>query len=326
MREEPRPSNLLERTRHENNHASARCAEDPAVTATRPAGGSVSVRARRDGHVRRWLHGAGMCRHLRHGAAPLAVLLASAVACTAREHASTFLPADAELREQPLFFYPARDASHRKAFIFLFGNDVAFWDAHQSLAYALSEKGFDVVGLDLKRWLDSLPTDVARRDSAVRAGIVPLVSRSRHALAADALPAILAGHSFGAEFALWMAEQVPPPHLRGVLLMSPRGSGHLIVTPEDRANREASGPGSFSTIDIVAALPRGVRIALIRSQQDKFRVHDSAFVAAGGERLRRYFVPFAGHSMRDLTLAGLQIDRGLSFVMAGRGIEATSTP
>ncbi|GAC1685137.1 MAG: hypothetical protein NVS9B3_03400 [Gemmatimonadaceae bacterium] len=252
----------------------------------------------------------------------VAVAATVASGCTARGHASPVVPSDSALTRQPLFFYPAPDRARRKGFVFLVGNDVSFWDAHQALAYRLSNNGYDAVGLDLKLWLDSLPTGITERDSAVRAGIVPLVARARHSLGADTLPVVLAGHSFGAEFALWMAREVPPPRLKGVLLMSPRGSGHLIVTPDDRANKEAVGPGSFSTPGIVRELPAGLRVALVRSQQDKFRVHDRAFAEAGDGRFRRFFVPFAGHSMRDLTFAGIQVRRGMQFIMGAPGIGA----
>ncbi|GAC1513915.1 MAG: hypothetical protein NVS1B4_00350 [Gemmatimonadaceae bacterium] len=245
--------------------------------------------------------------------------------CNAPGHASTYVPPDSVLAREPLFFYPAGDHARRRGFVFIFGNDVSFWEAHQSLAYILSTNGYDAVGMDLKLWLDSLPTGVAARDSAVRAGIVPLVAASRHALDADSLPIILAGHSFGAEFALWMAREVPPPRLRGIVLMSPRGSGHLVVTADDRANKEAVGPGSFSTPGIVKGLPRRVRVALVRSQQDKFGIHDSAFIAAGGARLRRYIVPFAGHSMRDLTFAAIQVRRGVAFIMEGHGADESGS-
>jgi hypothetical protein len=52
----------------------------------------------------------------------------------------------------------------------------------------------------------------------------------------------------------------------------------------------------------------------VRGQQDDYRYADSAIVAAGGPRGRRYFVPFAGHSLKKLILMGPQVDRAMRFL------------
>jgi hypothetical protein len=79
-------------------------------------------------------------------------------------------------------------------------------------------------------------------------------------------------------------------------------------------NKEASGPWSFSTIDAVRDLDPRLRIALVRSAKDPFRVHDSAFVAAGGDRIRRFEIPMASHSLTSMLVAGPLISRALRFV------------
>ncbi|MDQ6887030.1 MAG: lysophospholipase [Gemmatimonadota bacterium] len=236
-----------------------------------------------------------------------------------------YTPRDLSLRALPLFFYPSADAGRpARAFVFFFGNDVAFWKPHQLLAQRLSQDGFTVVGLDLRKWLGSLPDRYPERDSAFRSAIGPIIARSRVEVHAESVPVILGGHSFGAEVAFWTAAHAPPPGLVGILAMSPRSSGHLVIVPSDWANHEATGEGSWSTIRLVHDLPPSIRIAIIRGQHDEFRPHDSAFAAAGGERLRRYFVPFAGHSLAGLTLPGPFIDRAMSFLSEPRPAMATT--
>jgi pimeloyl-ACP methyl ester carboxylesterase len=240
------------------------------------------------------------------------------VACHTSSHPPTYVPRDAALRALPLYFYPSRVADRPpRAFIFFLGNDVAFWAPHQELAWRLAGDGYTVVGLDLRGYLARLPMPAARRDSAFAADIGPLIARARAEVGGDTLPAIVGGHSFGAEVALWIALHTPPPRLVGVLAMSTRASGHLFVTPQDLLNREASGEGSFSTIQLAHDLPPTVRIAIVRGAHDKFAYHDSAFVAAGGPRLRRFVVPFGSHSLKSLVVAGPVVERAIEFLLRG---------
>src|SRR5207302_9161586 len=146
-----------------------------------------------------------------------------------------------------------------------------------------------------------------------------LLRRSRHAMSADSLPIILAGHSFGAELAFWIAQHEPPPRLFGVLALNTRATGHLFITPADWMNREASGAWSFSTIDAVKAMDPRVRVAIVRGSHDPFRGHDSAFAAAGGTRLRHYDIPMAGHALSTLLVAGPIIGRAMRFLTDSTG-------
>lgn len=230
---------------------------------------------------------------------------------------TTYVPRDPGLRDQPLYFYPVREAPAR-AFIFFLGNDVGFWKPHQELAWRLSKEGYDVVGIDIKKYLARLPEGEPQRDSSFAASMPPLIARVRHEMSADSLPMIVGGHSFGAELAFWIAWKEPPPRLAGVLALSPRSSGHFVVTPFDLMNYEASGPWSFSTIEAAAKIAPTIRIAIVRGASDKFRKHDSAFVAAGGARLRRYRVPFAGHSLQKLIIAGPIVEHAVEFLLTGK--------
>jgi CheY-like chemotaxis protein len=58
-----------------------------------------------------------------------------------------------------------------------------------------------------------------------------------------------------------------------------------------------------------------VRIALVRSSKDPFRVHDPEFVAAGGARLERFVIPLATHSMTTMLTAGPIISRAVRFLL-----------
>src|SRR5207302_7970741 len=104
--------------------------------------------------------------------------------------------------------------------------DVAFWEPHQDLSWRFAGDGFSVVGIDLRKYLATLPEE-PRRDSAFAASMTELIWRSRRALSADSVPVILAGHSFGAEVAFWIARYRPPSRLIGILSLNTRSTGHL---------------------------------------------------------------------------------------------------
>jgi pimeloyl-ACP methyl ester carboxylesterase len=233
-------------------------------------------------------------------------------------HPSALLPADTSLRHPWFYFYPARGEPPHAVMVF-FGNDVAFWEPHQDLAWRFSGDGISVVGIDLRKYLATLPSDEPQRDSAFAANMPGVIERSRRTLSADRLPMILAGHSFGAEIAFWIAAHDPPPGLTGILALNTRSTGHLFITPSDWLNKEASGPWSFSTIDAVRDIPPGVRIAIVRGAHDPFRGHDSAFAIAGGNRLRRYEIPMAGHALGTLLVAGPLISRAVRFLTDSTG-------
>ncbi len=229
-------------------------------------------------------------------------------------HPSQLAPSDTALRAPWLYFYPSRDGPPR-AFMVFFGNDVAFWEPHQDLAWRFAGDGVSVVGIDLRKYLATLPADEPQRDSAFGARMPGLIAAARHALSADTIPAVLAGHSFGAEVAFWIGLHHAPPKLVGILALNSRSTGHLFITPSDWLNKEASGPWSFSTIDAARMIDPRVRIALVRGAHDPFRGHDPEFIAAGGDRLRRFEIPMAGHALGTLLVAGPLISRALHFVM-----------
>ncbi len=233
---------------------------------------------------------------------------------SARGHPSSYVAVDPSLRSDWLYFYPARSNDRPRAMIVLFGNDVAFWAPHQELAWRLSGEGYSVVGVDIRKFLQTLPEAEPQRDSAFPSAMSTLIQRARHELHADALPVVLGGHSFGAELAFWVAVHAAPSRLAGVLALNSRSTGHLFITRDDYLNHEASGPWSFSTVDAVRALPPAVRVALVRGSKDPFRRHDPEFEAAGGARLERYEVPLAGHSMRTMLIAGPVISRAVRFL------------
>lgn len=230
-------------------------------------------------------------------------------------HPPTYVAADATLRAPYFYLYPARTAEPARAVIVLFGNDIAFWEPHQDLAWRFSGDGYSVIGLDLRKYLATLPEPEPQRDSAFAANITAVIARARHELHADSLPLIVGGHSFGAEVAFWLAWRAPPPKLAGVLSLNTRSTGHLFITPNDWLNKEASGAWSFSAVQAAREIAPAVRIALVRSAKDPFRVHDPEFVAAGGSRLRRYEIPMATHSMTTMLVAGPLISRAVRFLL-----------
>lgn len=235
-----------------------------------------------------------------------------------RPEPAPYTPLDPALRAFPLFFYPSVDSSAPiRAFVFFVGNDIGFWGAHQKLAKRLAGAGYDVVGFDTKAFFDRLPEDTLARASAYGDSVTAMIARARHELRADSLPVVLGGHSLGAELAAWIAVHAPPPGLQGVLLIGPRPRGHLRATLADITNSGLpTEPGSFAVAGEIAALPSGVRVAIVRGTDDRFRSGDSDLLKAGGARIDKWSVPWGGHSMSNILLAGPFVERALAWTLA----------
>lgn len=229
----------------------------------------------------------------------------------------TYTARDPALRSRVLYFYPAvAGREPANAFVFFFGNDVGFWAPHRRLAVNLAEQGFDVVGFDLKPLVTSLSDSDAGRDSTFAAEVGRVVAASRRELRADARPVVLAGHSLGAEVAIWSAVHVPIPDLIGVLALSPGSRSHLGVSLSDLVNGpEPTGAGSFSVAREVSRLAPAVRLAVVRGENDDYQSADPAILAAGGTRARRYVVRFAGHSLKRIIVAMPAIRRALGWIL-----------
>jgi hypothetical protein len=256
------------------------------------------------------------------GIRAIAAALLVAIAC--QPASSSYRASSAALRDAPLYFYPASTAP--RAFLFFFGNDIGFWRAHQQLAARLASTGISVVGIDPRPLLRSLPDDSPEhREAAYADTIGKLIAASRHELHADDLPVLIGGHSIGAELAIYTAARVTIPALRGVLALSAGRRGHLSVSLSDLTNSaEPTEPGSFDVADEVCAIPHHVRVAIVRGGHDRYAYADSAFARAGGLRLKRWVVPFAGHSMKSLTLAWPIISRSIDFLLGSRSVPSTS--
>jgi dienelactone hydrolase len=252
------------------------------------------------------LHGAW-----RHSALGLLALSLGAYAC-APAH-SAYRPHDPQLLNEPLYFYPARADAHKpKAGIFFFGNDLGFWQPHQKLAQRLANHGYAVVGFDIKKFLDRYPDSAALRDSAIVHELPLLMKRSLHELGADSAPIVIAGHSFGADLALWAEAHAHPAGVVGVLALGPTKRDHPTVTIRDEINSgEPTEPGSFSVADQIRNTPPNVHIALMRGASDKERTSDRAFIEAGGSRMTYTIIPFASHSLKSLIIVGPMIEHAL---------------
>jgi pimeloyl-ACP methyl ester carboxylesterase len=216
---------------------------------------------------------------------------------------------DAALRAAPLRFYRA---DHARAFVWFLGNDVGFWGAQQRLAASLATHDMDVVGFDLRAWLATRPNESPDvRADAFRGAMQDLIARSRRELGDTALPLVLAGHSVGAEVALWLAAADTIPW-RGVVAISPGSRGHLKVTASDLAFGEPTEPGSFAVDSVVHAIASAIRVAVVRGASDRLRGVDASLVRARPE-LRLEVVPLAGHSMRRLFIAGPMIENAMGW-------------
>jgi pimeloyl-ACP methyl ester carboxylesterase len=247
-----------------------------------------------------------------------------ALGCTPAH--SVYIPRDPELQREPLYFYPADPRSaHPKAGVFFLGNDLGFWEPHQKLAERLASHGYAVVGFDVKKFLDRLPDSALLRDSILVHDIPRLMNRSLHELGADSAPIVIAGHSFGADIALWTEANARPPGVVGVVALGPTKRDHPTVTLMDKMNAgEPTEPGSFAVDEQIRNTPKSVRIALMRGASDKERTSDGAFIAAGGNRMTYTVIPFASHSLRSLIIAGPMIEHEIDRMIVGGNESAGS--
>jgi pimeloyl-ACP methyl ester carboxylesterase len=230
----------------------------------------------------------------------------------------TYVPRDRTLSTLPLYFYPARGDSAKAVLIF-FGNDIGFWESHEQLAKQLSGHSYDVIGFDIKKYIETLPTDPTARAQAFATSVDQIIARSVAELNAQALPLVVGGHSYGADLAFWLAVHAPPPHLTGVLALGPTARSHFFVTVEDLMNvKDPTEPGSFSIADLIRSMSPPLRVALVRGAHDPRRPLDSSFVTAGGSRLRYTVVPLAGHSLHSMTIAGPMTRHALDWIVAGQ--------
>lgn len=239
------------------------------------------------------------------------VLLLAVLSCAPAR--SAYRPHDAQLRSEPLYFYPAKlDEPKPKAGIFFLGNDLGFWQPHQKLAQRLANHGYAVVGFDVKKFLERYPDSALLRDSVLVHDVPLLMKRSLHELGADSCPIIIAGHSFGADMALWTEAHAHLPGVVGVLALGPTKRDHPTVTVRDELNSdEPTEPGSFAVVDQIRSTPSNVRIELMRGASDKERTADRAFIDAGGSRMSYTIIPFASHSLKSLIIVGPMIEHAL---------------
>jgi len=243
-------------------------------------------------------------------------LAASGVACSSANQ-PTHVARDPALRGPPFFLYSASDTTRPpRAVIFFFGNDIGFWRPHRQLAAALGAARYAVAGFDMRPLLRALPAARPARDSTFVARIVPLIARARHELRGDSVPLVIAGHSLGAEVAIWTAAFARPRGVVGVLAMSPGSRSHLRVSASDVLNGpEPTGPESFSVAQAIAAIPPCERVAVIRGTRDRLARADSVLLAAGGERAGRFAIPLAGHSLKGLVMTDFQARRALEWML-----------
>ncbi|MFL5561963.1 MAG: hypothetical protein ACJ79K_10850 [Gemmatimonadaceae bacterium] len=207
-----------------------------------------------------------------------------------------------------------------RALVLFFGNDVGFWRPHHELAAELAADGYAVAGVDIRPLLASLPEGHPSRDEACAALVRDMAARVRRELALDSVPLVIGGHSLGAELAVWSAANAGIHGVAGTLALSPGSRSHLRITASDLLmTSEPKGSDSFSVSDeVMAATREGQRVAIVRGSSDKFRGADVSLLAAGGSSARRFLVPFAAHSLRNLTLARYSIRDAMEWLLEPR--------
>lgn len=245
-------------------------------------------------------------------------MVATLIGCTGTD-APTHVARDSALRNEPLYLYDASDREHpARALVFFLGNDIGFWEPHRQLAASLAKAQYDVAGFDIRPLLSSLPDCDPDRDSTFARAIDEVIARTQHELGDDSIPLIVAGHSLGAELAIWTAAHAAPRGMAGVLALSPGSRSHVRVSVSDIMNGpEPTGPESFSVADAIREIPAVTRIALVRGTRDSYASADSALLIGGGNRIDRFLVPFAGHSLKRLATASFETRRALEWLLTG---------
>ena len=61
----------------------------------------------------------------------------------------------------------------------------------------------------------------------------------------------------------------------------------------------------------------GLRIALVRGASDNYREADPEILAAGGPRVKKFEIPFAGHSLKKILIARYVVLDAISWAIAG---------
>jgi len=208
------------------------------------------------------------------------LLVVFAVLSCARAH-SSYRPRDPELQREPLYFYPAHGGQKPRAGVFFLGNDLGFWGPHQKLAQRLAEDGYAVVGFDIKAFLERYPDSAQLRDSILVHDVPLLMKRSLHELGADSRPVVLAGHSFGADLALWTEANARLPGVVGILALGPTKRDHPTVTIRDEKLQVSAGHVGQPDLQLTADSQTWLRFlrkeanlvwALLRR---KIRIHGS---------------------------------------------------
>lgn len=228
---------------------------------------------------------------------------------------------DPSLRAHGVIIYTPR--GNPRALVLFFGNDVGFWRPHYALAADLASRGYAVAGVDIRPLLAALPEGHPVRDSSCVAVIRDLATRVQRELGLESVPVVIGGHSLGAELAVWTAAHAGVPGVVGVLALAPGSRSHLRVTASDiLMSAEPQGPDSYGVADAIAtASASRVRVAIVRGSSDKLGSADAGLLSAGPS-VRRFGVPFAGHSLRDITVARYVVRDAMDWLLDGR--EATA--
>lgn len=228
---------------------------------------------------------------------------------------------DPSLRAHGVIIYTPR--GNPRALVLFFGNDVGFWRPHYALAADLASRGYAVAGVDIRPLLAALPEGHPVRDSSCVAVIRDLATRVQRELGLESVPVVIGGHSLGAELAVWTAAHAGVPGVVGVLALAPGSRSHLRVTASDiLMSAEPQGPDSYGVADAIAtASASRVRVAIVRGSSDKLGSADAGLLSAGPS-VRRFGVPFAGHSLRDITVARYVVRDAMDWLLDGRGATA----
>jgi hypothetical protein len=185
-----------------------------------------------------------------------------------------------------VFDFPAKTPEPSATIIFGSG-DGGWGGFEESIARALQEHGYDVIGVDSARYaatdydLQTLQSDFVKiaRDSP---GTFP-----RHC------PLIVGGYSMGAGQAIAVAGGPhPPPGLVGLLLVDPCSRGRYGLRTADQMNMLPTGSGTFSMVDFSKTMAN-LRVVQWHATQDS--IDSRAWLDSLSAQHREFDFPNDGH-------------------------------
>ena len=186
--------------------------------------------------------------------------------------------------------YQFLPASHRPKAVIFFGSGDGGWGPWEdSVAKALQQADFEVIGIDSARYA-ATPYNL----SILQSDFLRMAHQMAASLGPNPPPLIVGGWSMGAGQAIAVAGGPHPPRgLKGLLLASPLSRGRYGLCMADKLNVLPTGPDTFAVRDFEGRM-KNLRIVQWHAENDP--IDSRAWLADLSAPHREHDFPHAGHS------------------------------